>query len=544
MVTAGIYLPYRAQVVGERLLDFPLSTTSQLEADTGLSEGQAKRAIADLRDLGFIDSIGYGLMLPYVQRHRMLGPGLDHFDANDIQRGWHSDGAIGNLVRYDPRRVEAVNSISRLYASDALRLAGIQSYRNDPMAAVAKYASGDEEYGTKCLAFCMPSPAMSPMELFDQLLQIPQTLVDRAEPYNGQFGADLALVAHDQWGATDGLRMATAVLSDWIPAARISAWYYSAGDWHVTNGNCVRTAGPPTALPSIHAPWQYLPPVPNTRRLGPQRFETILRKSPCTEVGLTRLFPLLALLAQYPVVSRTDLNALVGHSPGRKDTARRLRELTKRGLAAVVARRAYVPTQRLRSGVPLVISRRGQYTDRYAVTKAGRDLLWHAFREDRQDFFTRTGLRDFEEHPENWLYRHTDGVYHILGWFRQHGSSVAPGWRAHAYLAGGGRIEPDGVVRLGTPWGLQWCYLELELTDFSVGAFQDRCEKYGSPQRRDPWPLLMVCQNDAAERNFHQAVSRYAPGLRGASTTLRRLRDASGPLDEGVWWVLPTSGEA
>ena len=111
---------------------------------------------------------------------------------------------------------------------------------------------------------------------------------------------------------------------------------------------------------------------------------------------------------------------------------------------------------------------------------------------------------------------------------------MGPGWRAHATLANGPRIEPDGMVLRNTPWGKLWCKLELELSDFSVKAFKPRCEKYGSEDCRDSHPLMMACRDDRAENNFHRAVAAYAPGLRVFTSTVRRLR-VGGVFVKNAW---------
>ena len=111
---------------------------------------------------------------------------------------------------------------------------------------------------------------------------------------------------------------------------------------------------------------------------------------------------------------------------------------------------------------------------------------------------------------------------------------MGPGWRAHATLANGLRIEPDGMVLRNTPWDKLWCKLELELSNFSVKAFKPRCEKYGSEDRRDSHPLMMACRDDRAENNFHRAVAAYAPGLRVFTSTVRRLREG-GVFGKNAW---------
>lgn len=136
---------------------------------------------------------------------------------------------------------------------------------------------------------------------------------------------------------------------------------------------------------------------------------------------------------------------------------------------------------------------------------------------------------------DRWLYQHEDIVYETLGQVREAGCSFAPGWQASTTLADGWlRIDPDAVVRVETPWGRTWCYLEVELSDTRFEDIEPRCLKYGSTDRRDNLPVLIVCRDDQAEENFHLAAAHSDLPPRMLTTTLTRLRNGEmfGP---GVW---------
>ena len=140
---------------------------------------------------------------------------------------------------------------------------------------------------------------------------------------------------------------------------------------------------------------------------------------------------------------------------------------------------------------------------------------------------------------DRWLYQHEDIVYAIFGQLRNKGCAYGPGWQAWTTLADGRRIEPDGVIRVETPWGRWWCYLEVELSDRTYGAVLPRCDKYGSPHRRDNLPVLIVCRDDEAEKNFHLAAADLAAAdsevpPRMLTTTLSRLKEG-GMFGPGVW---------
>ena len=135
---------------------------------------------------------------------------------------------------------------------------------------------------------------------------------------------------------------------------------------------------------------------------------------------------------------------------------------------------------------------------------------------------------------DRWLYQHEDIIYEILGQLRDNGCAFGPGWQARTTLADEQRIDPDAVVRVGTPWGRWWCYLEVELSDRTYGAVRPRCDKYGSPNRRDNLPVLIVCRDDQAEGNFHLAAADSDRPPRMLTTTLSRLKEG-GVFGPGVW---------
>ena len=134
---------------------------------------------------------------------------------------------------------------------------------------------------------------------------------------------------------------------------------------------------------------------------------------------------------------------------------------------------------------------------------------------------------------DRWLSQHEDIVYEIFGQVREEGCAFAPGWQAWTTLADGRRIEPDGVIRVETPWGRWWCYLEVELSDWTYEDVLPRCEKYGSPNRLDNLPVLIACRDDQAEANFHLAAADSELPPRMLTTTLRRLQ--GGMFGPGVW---------
>ena len=561
-------LPMRAQTMGDRLLDRVLSSTAQLRAGTGLSGDQAKRGMQDLVQMRMAGSVSYGCRLPQAGHHFLMEEGLDHFGASDEQRSWHSRDAIGNLVVYDLPKVESVHDIAPRFAADGWALSRIQFYERKAMAAIAEYRHPDRHLPAYQV-FCIPSVIDNQWELCSRLGQLPGELsAQTLDPDQFFFSPGLALVAEDAWGACQALDMARGILSWWVDPAHITAWYHDGDGWRVSDAKSVITGGAPAELSPLTESPEPLPAVASARRLGPRRFDRII--SGCRWSGRDgrKQFALLTLLGQYPVISIGHLKALAGEGRRGEETERRLKVLVRLGLAEIVAPGARATAKRLPRGVPLMISERGQGAHHYALTRAGRLGFWYAHGGKRGALYSRCGLSAFHNYKERerervernalcrrcglsgrgkakerekwkWSFRHQDGVYEVLAQFREMGCEVAPGWRAHARLANGMTIQPDGVVLLQTPWGRRWCYLEYELSDRSEKAFAPRCAKYGSGHRLESHPLIMVCHDGRAEANFWRAAREYAPEIWALSTTLARLREG-GVLGPGVWrrWVV------
>ena len=132
-----------------------------------------------------------------------------------------------------------------------------------------------------------------------------------------------------------------------------------------------------------------------------------------------------------------------------------------------------------------------------------------------------------------WSIQHEDCAYDVLAQCAEMGCPIAPRWKVPITLADGSRIEPDGAVLVETPlWGKVWCYLETELSDRTPRAIGPRCKRYGSPDRLEDGPLLVVAYNELAEQHFQEAGRLY--GLRMLTTTLGRLAE-SGVAGPGVW---------
>ena len=205
---------------------------------------------------------------------------------------------------------------------------------------------------------------------------------------------------------------------------------------------------------------------------------------------------------------------------------------------------AYVPKNKARKrkpvtlgrrdwsrAVPMALSRRGQGKRRYALTTKGRTQLRYALGGSTENLYTWTELGLVAS--GRWSIQHEDCAYEVLAQFAEMGCPIAPRWKVPITLADGSRIEPDGAVLAGTPlWGRKWCNVEIELSDRTPRAIGPRCKRYGSPDRLEDGPLLVVAYNERAEQHYQEAGRIYP--LRMLTTTLGRLAE-SGVAGPGVW---------
>lgn len=133
------------------------------------------------------------------------------------------------------------------------------------------------------------------------------------------------------------------------------------------------------------------------------------------------------------------------------------------------------------------------------------------------------------------LIRHETGLKDFLLPLLGEGIKVAFGTRSWEDMGEeGGGISPDAIIRLNnSPFGAGWHYMEYELTAQDDQQVSDKLNGVASPLRRDDFPLMVVCANEQAERNFHAAGQRL--GIRMITTTLARLRN-HGALGNNLCW--------
>ena len=550
----GKGLPERAELVGQKLKRLPLSGTTELVSDTGLSTRRVERGIRDLREAGFSGSAEIGVVLPAVTRHWLTQAGLKHFGASDEESSWHLMQGLGNLLLFDPAKVEAVHAIARRYATRGWALAGVQFFERQPMIASVEYIHPDKSKRAH-LVIVWASILDNERMLCDRLAALPQAM-DAHSGGGGAFRPDgLALVGDGEWGAARALYMASATLAGWASSEQITAWFYGNDGWRVSDTDSLLWGSEMMQLPTLSGLMETPPePTMSVRQLGRRSLEGVLAPYLHTGRAWPALLRLLTLVGQYPMGAIAHYQNLVGESPTvtatrkgmnrptgttTKDRMKRLKDL---GLVTVAAknRRAAAP-KKWRRGVPVTLTERGQGGNRYITTTRGRVFICYAHGGKPSDLAARTKLgrlrakrKEDGQVVDLWPYQHEDILFELLGQLTRRRCPFAPGWQARATLANGQRIDPDAVILVESLRDRSWHYLEVELSDVSYRAILPRCAKYASAQRRDSFPVLVVCPTDTAECNWHRAGREFDRPPRLLTTTLARLKEG-GVFGEQVW---------
>ena len=266
MVRAKKPLPESAELVGRMILDMVPVSTGELRATLDLSDDAVSDALRHLKRRKMVDGAEMSCLLPTVHRRWLTAVGLDYFGASEEQRSCYGPAGLSRLIYMELLRVEVVNSIAPLYPAEDRKLARIQRYGKEPMCAVAEYCGSNEPPAT--LVFCWVPMLEPPRELYRRLEALPGSMQAQAVDAETEYRpGGLCLVADDEWGASQALTMACAVLSRWVPPANITAWYYTGGGWRVSTGKSVLNGEPPSELPPLRPPVNALRPVASAGKL-------------------------------------------------------------------------------------------------------------------------------------------------------------------------------------------------------------------------------------------------------------------------------------
>ena len=232
---------------------------------------------------------------------------------------------------------------------------------------------------------------------------------------------------------------------------------------------------------------------------------------------------ILDLLAERPWIPTSAIREALGEvDPGRA-VVRRLTVLVKRGLV-----------QRLQLG-----KERGH---RYELSSRGRNHLIlrdgvrsSAAKEKGKTSGASGGKGKGKEGRGRRGSRqtHEDRLTRLYVQLSSAGVPVATGERSWEHM-GDGAIAPDIVGFLDSDvFGPTWIYFELERTARSGERVRAKELGYANPRRQDDWPMALIAETDAAERNFQEEGLEL--GIPMITTTRDRLEE-HGPLDNDRTW--------
>ena len=582
--------PMRADRLKDHILGLLLPTASELVVTSGLTPQQVKDDIRDYKRAGFLYRAEIGCLLPGVPVLWPTPLGLDHMEASQSQRSWFREAGLSNLFLFDLPKLEAVKEISVFCSTNEQPLTEIHFYEGLPMIAAADHhrPGDDPNYAV----FLWASLISRERDLYHKLESLPDAMKTQlVAPYRIFYPGRVCIVAHDEWDATVALKLVNGLPVDWFIRTHILAWYYRNDSWYVCDADSLHTGRPPTALRPMQFGTGRLRPTTSTRKEH-AKVEGLLTRSLWSGRAGQGLFTVLTSVGKFPVASVDHYKAFIKEAAASTRIEDRLDQLVSEGMIEVVAESAYAsdgnllktwirlaPASPMAQGrlddlvrlkvievvvgemgesgyayvpkeeqarkrkpvtlgrrdwsraVPMALSRRGQGKRRYALTTKGRTQLRYALGGSTENLYTWTELGLVAS--GRWSIQHEDCAYEVLAQFAEMGCPIAPRWKVPITLADGSRIEPDGAVLAGTPlWGRKWCNVEIELSDRTPRAIGPRCKRYGSPDRLEDGPLLVVAYNERAEQHYQEAGRIYP--LRMLTTTLGRLAE-SGVAGPGVW---------
>ena len=195
-------LPERAQVMGQQLRRSLLPSTRQLWTGSGLSEYQAKRGVRDLIAGGFVAKDVLGCLLPGVPRQRFMESGLEYLELSDEERSLHGPDGLGNLIRYDLPKVEAMNAVSPFYATEGWEFYRVHWYEREPFFTATEYRHPDQ-HRPAYLPFCWASTMDTQRELAERLEALPEAVqAHSVYPDEKFWPAGLTVVGADEWAVS------------------------------------------------------------------------------------------------------------------------------------------------------------------------------------------------------------------------------------------------------------------------------------------------------------------------------------------------------
>jgi len=383
----------RTEAVASLLFRTVLPCANLVVTVGGLSEDQVKRGLRELKRAALLETHEMGCLLPPAPVAVWTEPGLDQFEANDLEMSWFGRDGVGYLVQYHFAKVEAVNSVAPFYATGGWRLERTHFFTQQPMIAAAEYHHPDH-HDPAYVVYCWMSMLENQREMFERISALEEAMqAVSVDPSHTFWPAGIALLATSEWDAARALCLAPAALDGWVHGGCVAGWYYGSGGWHMSTALSARTGEPPKVMPPLLDPVYTLRPSLSVRKLGRRRVDNILTGSLWSGPGGHKLVELLTLVAAFPCGSVAHYQGLMGERPGGTDTRKRLKRLTRLGLIEIVTERGRAKRRRRwPKDTPVTLSGSHHGAHRYAASLAGRVQFCYVHGRRPQDLFSRTRL--------------------------------------------------------------------------------------------------------------------------------------------------------
>ena len=445
---------------------------------------------ARLRQARLVESAQLGCTMRQRQRWHLAGECLDQTGLSGAT--WHDGAARCRLLEMLPALEQVYQAIGSVRTMGAflefqwLDALGIDGPSCD---AVVRFQGG-----WTALFWC--GSLMSEAILAERLLRFPLDCQALAVGAPRPWPNRLLLVVMDEWER----ELAGRVLEDLGLEGQASV--HCVADGSVT--------GP--THPGEGRGWVYQP---LRKRSEESSWERALAASPWAGAGGLESGRVLEAVVQWPGSRLRVLKAVAQEGEGQNRVRGTCRRLAASGL----------------------VLQAGEGRDaRYFAATRGLGLRAGQDRVRPADARRRSGLSQWQEASARTL-RHTvsapheDGLRDLLTHFISNGCPVANGPRHTEHLGAQGGIAPDAMVHLTeSPYGPGWHYVEYERSARSRSRVEEKLRGYGSPRRRDRYPVVLVCWDDEAEAAFREQGREL--GLALVTTTLERLRE-DGPA--GCW---------
>ncbi len=471
----------------------PLASAGDIAGILSRSASSVLKAIRGLRRARLLEPAQLGCTMGQRQRWYLSYECLERAGLSGVT--WHDEAARCRLIDLLPaleqvyQAIGSVRTMGNFCEFQWLDALGIDGPSCD---AVCRFQRG-------WVALFRCGSLLSERTLTERLLRLPLDCQALAVGSPRPWPDILLLVVADEWER----EVAGRVLEDLGLEGQASI--HCMADGSVT--------GP--AQPGDGKGWVYQP---LRKRSGEASWENAVEDSLWAGAGGLQSWKVLEAMVQWPGSHLRFLKAVLKE----KEDENRVRGACRR-LAA--------------SGLVL---QAGEGRDaRYFAATRGLGLRAGQDRVRPADARTRTGLSQWQEASPRPLGHtvsdaHEDGLREdLLGHFIARGCPVANGPRHTEHLGAHGGIAPDAMVHLTeSPCGPGWHYVEYERSARGRSRVEEKLRGYGSPRRRDRYPVVLVCRDDEAEAHF-QDLGREL-GLALVTTTLGRLRK----LGPGGCWSM------